>query len=119
VLSVFLTSAVVAGALTVGIIARALGHKAESATVAVVLVALPALYAAYLLPQGHALVRRFFREFRGILVILSLLPFAASGSLAIDFSSTLRYVVWSVSDFLAICCFGAASMALRRAWIDY
>jgi hypothetical protein len=119
VLPVFLTSAIVAGALTVGVVARAFGYKAESATVAAVLVALPALYAAYLLPQGHPLVRRFFREFRAILVILSILPFAAAASVAIDFGSTFRYVVWGASDLVAIACFFAATLALRRSWFEF
>lgn len=118
VLPVFLTATVVVGALSVGLLARILGYKAENATVAAVLVAIPAVYAAYLLPQGHPLVRRFFREFRAILVVLSILPFAAAASVAIAFNTTTRYVVWSASDLVAITCFVAAAVALRRSWIS-
>jgi hypothetical protein len=117
VLPVVMTAAIDFFAFSLGILARALGHKAESATVAVVLVALPAVYAAHLLPQGHPLVRRFFKDFRAILVILTLLPFAAAASVAIDFATTLRYVVWSVSVLVAVACLVSATLALRRAWV--
>jgi hypothetical protein len=119
VLPVFLTAAIVASALTGGLVAAILGAKSENATVAAVLVALPALYAAYLLPQGHPLMRRLFVEFRGILVVLALLPYAAAATVAIDVGSTLRYVLWSVFDVVAIACFVASSMALRRSWVKF
>jgi hypothetical protein len=115
VLPVVLTGSIVAAALTGGIIAHVAGLKALSDPLAAVLLALPALYAAYLLPQGHALMRRLFIEFRFILVILALLPYAAAATVAIDFGSTTRWIAWILLDLVAIACLIVSSSALRKA----
>jgi len=115
VLPVVLTASIVAAMLTGGIVAHIVGYHPQSATLAAVLLALPALYAAYLLPQGHGLMRRLFVQFRSILVILALLPYAAAATLAIDLGSSFRYDLWIGLDTLALACLLAASSALWRA----
>jgi hypothetical protein len=115
VLPVVLTASIVAAMLTGGIVAHIVGYHPESATLAAVLLALPALYAAYLLPQGHGLMRRLFMQFRSILVILALLPYAAAATLAIDLGSSFRYDLWIGFDTVALACLLAASTALWRA----
>jgi hypothetical protein len=115
VLPVFLTATVVASVLTGGLLLWAFGHKPESATAAAILVAGPALYAAYLLPQGHPLMRRLFMEFRGMLVVLALLPYAAASTLAVDLNSTFRCILWGVFDVIAVCCVVASTRAVIKA----
>ncbi len=115
VLPVFLTAAVVAGVLTAGLLLRALGHKPESVTAAAILVAFPALYASYLIPQGHPLMRRLFKEFRAMLVALVLLPYAAAATLAVDMNTTVRYVLWIAFDVVALSCLAASTQAVIKA----
>jgi hypothetical protein len=115
VMPVVLTAAVVAATLCGGLIARVLGYRADNATTAAVLVALPAVYAAYLLPQGHALMRRLFLTFRSVLVILAILPYAAATTLALDMGHTLRYVLWSIFCAVALVCLIASLAACARA----
>jgi hypothetical protein len=115
VLPVFLTAAVVAAVLTAGLVLSALGHKSESPTAAAILVAGPALYAAYLIPQGHPLMRRLFKEFRAMLVALALLPYAAAGTLAVDLNTGVRRGLWIAFDVVALSCLVASTQAVIKA----
>jgi hypothetical protein len=117
VLPVFIIALVLFATLTGGIAARIAGYHAASDTVGAVLLALPALYATYLLPQGHPLLRRLYSGFRAILVVLTGLAYGAAASLAIDLGSTARYVLWSVFDAIAIVCLLVAGRALARSAI--
>ena len=116
VMPVLLTAVAVAATLIGGIVARAYGYHPESATLAAVLVALPALYAAYLLPQGHPLMRRLFLAFRSVLVILAFLPLAAAATLAVDIGHSFRYVLWILFGAIALGCLIASATAFVRSF---
>ncbi len=116
VVPVVIVAATVFAALTAGLAAHLAGYRPESSTVAAVLVALPALYAAYLIPQGHALMRRLFTGLRTMLIVLTLVAYAAAASLAIDLGHNFRYVLWASLDVVALFCLGIAVMAFGRAF---
>jgi hypothetical protein len=115
VLPVVLTSASVAAVLTGGLVARGVGAHPKNDTIVGVLLALPALYAAYALPQGHPFMRRMFLPFRSMLVVLAALPYAAAATLAVPLDTTSRYIAWSLLDLVALGCLQASWRALRQA----
>jgi hypothetical protein len=112
---VVITSGSVAAVLTGGLIARGVGAHPRNDTIVALLLALPALYAAYALPQGHPFMRRMFLPFRSMLVVLAAIPYAAAATLAIPLDTTSRYIAWSVLDLLALGCLQASWRALRQA----
>jgi hypothetical protein len=112
---VVVVAAAVAGAMLFGALAHFEHLRIISDITAPLLIALPAVYAAFLLPQGGALFRRLFTAFRGMLVILTIVPYAAAGTLAIDIPSTARYLLWAAFGLVAAACLVISLMALRKA----
>jgi hypothetical protein len=115
VVPVVIIAASVVATLTSGMILRLTGHKAESATVAALLVALPASYAASLFPQGHPLMRRLFTRFRSMMVVLTLVAYGAAASIAVDLDRVVRYVLWVACDIVAVWCLVVAVRTLIRS----
>jgi hypothetical protein len=96
--------------LAVGMVLHFSGvHR--SGDVTALIVVLPALFAAYLVPGEHRLVRRMIRGVRGLVFALSVLSFAAAGTLTIGLSTSTRVVVWSVLLGLAAACTGLIGAA--------
>jgi hypothetical protein len=74
---------------------RGVGTHREALTA--LLVVLPALFAAYLVPGEHRLTRSMFKGLRLLLLVSALLSFTAASTLAIDFSRAKPLHWWIVT----------------------
>ena len=81
---VMLIALVTTGIFAFGAIAHWLLRWHPSADAAALIVAIPAFFAAYLVPGEHRLVRRMFYGVRVLVFISALVSFAAGGTLAVD-----------------------------------
>jgi len=95
VLPSLLIGLVTSGMLGAGLLLHELGIPRQG-DVTALLVVLPAVFAAYLIPGEHRLVRRMFRGVRSLVFVLSLVSFVAAGSLTLSFSSSARVTLWAV-----------------------
>jgi hypothetical protein len=94
----FVRPALLIGWLTVavlgsGLIVNGIGIQ-RSGDVTALIVVLPAVFAAYLIPGEHRLVRRMFRGVRLLVFTLSVVSFAAAGSLTISLATSTRIGIW-------------------------
>ena len=84
----FLSSLVTTGILWLGIYLTSEGIEPRREALTALLVALPALLAAYLVPREHPLTRRMFKGVRGLLALTALVSFIAASTLALDFENS-------------------------------
>jgi len=68
-------------------------HSAPSSAVSL-LVVLPAIFGAYLIPGEHPLVRQLYGPLRAVILISALSGFAAASILALDLSSRTTTLWW-------------------------
>jgi hypothetical protein len=86
-----LTSAVLWG----GLVAHFVWHPtAPPEAAAVILVVLPAAFAALVIPAEHQLVRKMFRGLRLLVFVSALLSFLAGAAVAVRFSPGTREEIW-------------------------
>jgi hypothetical protein len=93
----FLTSAM----LSAGLVLKAVGVS-RTGDVTALIVVLPAIFAAYLIPGEHRLVRRMFRGLRFLVFLLSVISFVAAGTLTVTLASSTRLILWVVLLVLAL-----------------
>ena len=99
------------GMLATGLILHGIG-VARSGDVTALIVVLPAVFAAYLIPGEHRLVRRMFRGVRLLVFMLSVVSFVAAGSLTLSLASSTRFAIWLI--LLALAALSTATIA--AAW---
>ena len=112
VLPSLLIGLITSGMLASGLVLHGVGVPRQG-DVTALLVVLPALFAAYLIPGEHRLVRRMFRGVRFLVFLLSLASFVAAGSLTLSLSSTARVTLWAV--LLGIS--SASTATIFAAWL--
>ena len=81
------------------------------------LVALPGLYALYLVRPGeHRLLKHLVTGLRFLIGMLALLSFAAAASLTIDINETLRISLWGFGALAASCVALVVATGSMRSW---
>jgi hypothetical protein len=86
---------VTTGMLLAGLILTA-SRVHRNGDVTALIVVLPALFAAYLIPGEHRLVRLMFRWLRGLVFLLAVISFGAAASLTLGFDRAAMVVIWLV-----------------------
>lgn len=99
------------GLLVTGLVLKWVGVP-RSGDVTALIVVLPAVFAAYLIPGEHRLVRRMFRGVRLLVFTLSVVSFAAAGTLTISLASSTRVLLWLILLAVAVGCTGTIGVAL-------
>lgn len=99
-------SAVLAGATALILAGGWLLHRQDITVkrdvASLLIVALPGLYATYLVRPGeHRLVKRLVSGLKIVVLLLAALSFAAAASLAIDISDARRYQFWGFGALVA------------------
>lgn len=96
-LPALILTSVTTGVLLTGCILHLTKHVAAQPDAATaLLVVLPAVFAAYLVPGEHRLVRKMFRPLRATVLISALSAFVAAGALVIDLRAHRTFLMWSV-----------------------
>ena len=111
---VFLVCAATLSVLVTGLVLRLLGHH-HVGDVSPLIVTLPALFAAYLVPGEHRLARRMYRGLRVLLLVSAGLSISAGAILAVDFLSRARLEAWALLTVLALGVTVVAGLSLVRA----
>lgn len=107
-------SSVATSLLLTGAILASLGARSDHDASAL-LVAAPALFAAYLLPVGtNRLVRRMYVGLRGILVLVAIFAGIAAGFLALDVARWKVILAWWMLAILSALATGIVIRALVR-----
>jgi hypothetical protein len=112
----FMISLVTFVILVVGITVHALGIPGRPEATAPLLVAVPAIFAAYLIPGEHPLVRRMFKWLRILVLCSALLSFAAAGLLALSLSGRTTMILWIVLAVASAFCTGSVAASVKASW---
>jgi hypothetical protein len=112
---VFFTTLAVATILAAGLLAH-LGWdlRADRGGAAGLVVALPALFAPFVAPGSHGLVRRMFIGLRVLALAAGLLSFAAAASLQLSLSARATTWIWAALLLPALAATSIAALALLR-----
>ena len=112
---VLFTALAVAAILAVGVVAYAgWGLRADRGAAAGIAVALPALFAPFVAPGGHGVVRRMFVGLRVVALAAGLLSFAAAATLQLSLSGRTTAWIWAVLLALAAFLTAVAGLAVVR-----
>lgn len=112
-------SAVTSGVLLGGWIARVHGVHPHRDAATALLVVLPALFGAYLVPGEHRLVRRLYRGLRLLVLLAALTSFAAASLLAMHLPHNWTY--WSWVGLLLVSVTSTAAIVfavVRSKWLN-
>jgi hypothetical protein len=90
------------------------GVRTDSA--AALVVAVPTLFAPFVAPGAHRLVRRMFVGLRVLALLSGLCSFAAAASLALRLSDATTARIWTVLAAAAGTLAGVAVLALLHSW---
>lgn len=112
---VLFTALAVVAILGVGLVAHlGWGLRADRGGAAGLVVALPALFAPFVAPGGHGVVRRMFLGLRVVALAAGVLSFAAAATLQLDLSAGTTTWIWAVLLVLAACLTAIAVLAVAR-----
>jgi hypothetical protein len=112
---VFFTTLAVTAILTAGLVAHVgWDLRADRGGAAGLVVALPALFAPFVAPGSHGLVRRMFIGLRVLALTAGLLSFAAAASLQLSLSARTTTWVWAALLVPALASTSIAGLALLR-----
>lgn len=110
-----LTAAVLLG----GVIAHMLGYSAPAEPSVALLVIIPAIFAAYLLPGEHRLLRKVYRALRISVFVATAGAFAAAAAFDLDMSTHATFRIWLIIGILTlligVLLASAAILAKRRS----
>jgi hypothetical protein len=110
----FMIGLVTCATLAAGLVLKAAGVS-RTGDVTALIVVLPAIFAVYLIPGEHRLVRRMFRGVRFLVFLLSVVSFVAAGTLTIALAGSTRLIVWGVLLVLAFASTGTIGAAWRAS----
>jgi hypothetical protein len=88
--------------------------RADRGGAAGLVVALPALFAPFVAPGSHGLVRRMFIGLRVLALAAGVLSFAAAASLQLTLSARTTTWVWAALLVLSACSTAISALALVR-----
>lgn len=103
---------VTCGMLAAGLLLKA-AHIPRIGDVAALIVVLPAIFAAYLIPGEHRMVRRMFQGLRLLVLALAVTSFAAAATLTLRFSSRTLVIIWLALFGTAAGCTAMIAYAFR------
>jgi hypothetical protein len=112
---VFFTTLAVTAILVAGLVAHLVWDlHADRGGAAGVVVALPALFAPFVAPGSHGLVRRMFIGLRVLALTAGLLSFVAAASLQLTLSAGTTTWIWAALLVGSACSASVAGLALAR-----
>jgi hypothetical protein len=112
---VFFTTLAATAILLAGLVAHLVWDlRADRGGAAGVVVALPALFAPFVAPGSHGLVRRMFIGLRVLALSAGLLSFAAAAALQLSLSAWTTSWIWALLLVAAACLTSVAGLALAR-----
>lgn len=101
ILPLLIASSLIVSILFLGLLLRAVGVHADPGTSASLLIAVPGVFAVFLVPGGHRLVRRMYQGVRALTVFSALCAFVAASFLALRLPTAATYAAWIVLFALA------------------
>ena len=115
----FVISLATTGILAAGLALTAEGVATRPEAAAAIIVVLPAVAAAYLVPGEHHLVRRMYKALRLLVLCASGISFVAAATLALDLPHDVKVIWWKtlggVSCTITVLLFAALAHSILAA----